>query len=157
MELSLQRKVNAKKIFARREEMIYRERLHMDDEISYEQFCKLYEKYGKDMNEKDFARYFLDLYYEEHYTLQIGKVKKSRILTQEFVTEQEIVAIRNRVIEEYQLTPGKPLGYEPIVQMYEKLGGRLSLYGFAKEVLNVTKHTIEKAKSRKKAKSRERL
>lgn len=149
MELSLQRKVNAKKVFHRRKEMIDRENLHIDDDISYEQFSKLYEKYGKDMDEKDFARYFFDLYYEEWYKFQSGKIRKSRVLTREFVTEQEILEIKTRTIEAYHLSPDEPIEYEPIVQIYEEFGERLSFYLFAEKILNVTKHILENKKSQK--------
>ena len=58
MKLSLQKKINARTVYHKRKEVIFRERLHINDTISYNKFEMLYQKYGTDMKENEFARYF---------------------------------------------------------------------------------------------------
>ena len=61
MELSLQSKTNLKSVYKLRERFIEEEKLHINDKIDYEKFQELYEKYGEDFTEKEFAKYFLDI------------------------------------------------------------------------------------------------
>ncbi len=146
MKLSLQRKVNARTIYRIREQMIFREKLHIGDRISYEEFKILYQRYADGMNEKDFARYFFDVDYIEYYNCQAGKTKQMRILTRELVLVQEILAIKNKVIEHYGLKKNDELSYEKLIEIYTQWGNKLSLYRFADEVLNVTQKSIQTAR-----------
>ena len=150
MKLSLQRKVSLKTAFNQREKMIYKEKLHIDDEISLEYINDLYQKYGKGVGEKDFARCFLDMSYEKYYGLQIEKIKQARILAREFILDQEILDIKNKVTEFYQLKPNQFLSYQEICEMHAQFGGKLSLIIFAEEILNVTEHSVGELKSAEK-------
>ncbi len=67
MELSLQSKTNLKSVYKLRERFIEEEKLHINDKIDYEKFQELYEKYGEDFTEKEFAKYFLDIDNLKHY------------------------------------------------------------------------------------------
>lgn len=143
MEISLQRKINAKTVSDKRKKMIAEESLHIDEEISLERFQDLYQKYGEGLGHKDFARYFLDIYYRQQNRLQCGESKKVRVLSKEFVSEEEILKIQDKIKEN---TTRNGLYYDEIVEMYDKFGGRLSLNLFAEEVLNVTVNALRNAK-----------
>ena len=147
MKLSLQRKVSLKTTFYQREKMIKQENLHISDEISLEQFQNLYRKYGNDIGQKEFARCFLDMSYDSCYKLLKGKIKGISILAREFILEQELLDIKKKVIEFYQLKPNQELDYKEICEMHVKFGGKLSLVIFAEEILNVTAHSIERLRT----------
>ena len=98
MELSLQPKYSYKKLYNKSEEMIIKEKLHIQDSITYMQFESLYKKYGSGLSEKDFAKYFLDIDYASYYKLQSKYRKTAIILEREFYLDEEFEEIRKQVL-----------------------------------------------------------
>ena len=147
MKLSVQSKFNGINTYEKRKEMIDKEKLHMEDKIDYEAFLRLFEKYGQGFTEEEFAKYFLDMTYNNVYYLRIRKTKETRILCREYVSDDEISQIKNDVLLYYGLKPYDKLNYDEIKEIYLQYGGRVSLTRFAEEVFNVSPHTIECSKS----------
>lgn len=145
MEISLQSKVNYKKVFKQRQEMIFKEKLHIEDELNYEKFKELYLKYGTEYSEKDFAKYFLDIGTNKFYCLESGKSKKTYILLREYVSDKEIKEIRDEILSNYEFD--KKINYDYLEELYLKHYSKLSLSMFAEEVFELHPHTVENIKS----------
>ena len=127
--------------------MITKEKLHINNKIEYEKFLELYRKYGDGVDEKDFAKYFLDIPYQKHYYLQCGKSKSTPVLSREYVSPREIERIKeyvNNFIYDFKLTQ---VNYEIVKMLYARYGGRLSIAMFGEDILGITPHTIECIKS----------
>lgn len=147
MELSLQSRKDYKAMRSSRRMMIIKEKLHIDALIDYKRFLELYKKYGKGIDEKDFAKYFLDIPYQKHYNLQSGKIKNTYVLSREYVSPKEIERIQGEVkkyIEDFNLSN---VDYDIVEMLYTRYGGRLSIAMFAEDVLGITAHTVECIKS----------
>lgn len=143
MELSLQSKINYKNLSVRRKEMITAENLHIQDAINREAFFYLYEKYGKDMSEKDFARYFLDIDYTSYYRLQSKMRDTAIVLTREFYLDEELDEMRKRLLEETGIQPKSQINNEKLLELYRKYGGKFSLKMFAEEALALNAHRVD--------------
>lgn len=147
MEISLQSKVNFKKIYHKRQEMIFKEKFHIGDSINYEDFKDLYLKYGTEYSEKDFAKYFLDIGTSRFYCIESGKIKETSILLREYVSDAEINKIRNEILNTYRFETVKKIKYDYLEELYKKHYSKLSLQMFAEEVFELHPHTVENMKS----------
>ncbi len=143
----LQKKVSYKTTLKQRQRMIQEENLHIAQEISKEQFQKLYKKYGMGLEQTQFARCFLDIDYDSCYNLREGKIKKARILSKEYVPYQEFLKVQQKVQETYAVVSGESVNYDKIMEMYDNTAGKLSLRMFVEEVLNITQHQLDCIKS----------
>lgn len=142
MELSLQPRYSYKKLYNKREEMIIKEGLHIQDAVTYVQFEALYKKYGYGLSEKDFAKYFLDIDYASYYKLQSKQGKTSIILEREFYLDEEFDEIRNQ-ISKLGLKKKDRLNYEKLIELYNVYGRKFSLKMFAEEVLALNAHRVD--------------
>lgn len=147
MELSLQSKMNLKVVFEKRENMINNEKLHINEKMDYQKFLELYKKYGGELTEKEFAKYFLDIDTKKLYALQAEKIKEVCILNREYVSDEEINEIRNNVISYYELKEGDKIDYKTFEQMYSKFSGKLSIDQFAEEVLDMAHNFVSSIKA----------
>lgn len=148
MELSLQSSKDYRTMMKIRQLMIAREELHISDNIDYQTFLQLYGKYGNGIEEKDFAKYVLDITYNKHYYLQFGKIKNTPILLREYVSPKEIDKIREQT-KRYILELGiTTISYDLIEALFKKYGGKLELRMFAEEILGINAHNVETLKSR---------
>ena len=154
MELSVQSKLNRYNVANKRKELITKERLHIGDKITYEAFLELYKKYGEGYSEKDFAKFFLDIESIKYYYLMSGKIKETEILEQEYISEEEIKEIRQKVIKEYNLIPQDKINYNELIKMHALYGGKLSIKIFAEEILDITPHSVDNIKSNRSAEAR---
>lgn len=144
IELSLQRRISLKTTFYLRQQMICKESLHIDEEISLEQFNKLYQKYSNGISKEEFARCFLDIDYKANYNLQKGYIKKTGILSREKVSFSEFPAIQKKILDFYPPNYLKEKAdYDRIMEMYSQFGGKLSLTMFVEEILNISKHLFD--------------
>lgn len=143
MEISLQPKLNYKSLYTRRKVMISEEKLHIQDAISREQFFRLYEKYGKDMSQKDFAKYFLDIDYASYYKLQAQIRDTAVALTREFYLDEELDEIRIRLLVETGIKPKDQINNERLLDLHKNYGGRFSLKMFAEETLALNAHRVD--------------
>lgn len=147
MELSLQSRKDYKSMRLIRKMMITKEKLHINDKIDYERFLELYKKYGNSVDEKDFAKYVLDIPYHKHYCLQCGKTKITPILSREYVTSKEIEEIKKYVMSDINYFGFSHVNYEIVEDLYNRYAGRLSMFMFAEEILGISTHSIECMKS----------
>lgn len=147
MELSLQSRKDYKSMRQIRRVMITKEKLHINDKIDYEGFLALYKKYGKGVDEKDFAKYILDIPYHKHYYLQCGKSKTSPILSREYVSTKELEAIKKYTVEIIEYYNFSRVNYETVESLYRRFGGRLSIAMFAEDILGISAHGVECMKS----------
>jgi len=147
MELSLQSQKDYKSMRRIRQMMITKEKLHINDKIKYDRFLELYKRYGKGIEEKDFAKYVLDIPSLKHYYLQIGKTKETPILIREYVSPKDIDRMRKQVEDFVKNSEKKKFGYEDVEQIYFTYGGKLDMAVFAEEVLGISSHTVECMKS----------
>lgn len=147
MELSLQSNKDYRAMRRIRQLMITKEELHISDRVDYQTFLQLYRKYGNGIEEKDFAKYVLDIPYQKHYYLHSGKIKNTPILLREYVSPKEIDKMREQT-RNYILELGiTTIGYDLIEALYKKYGGRLELRMFSEEILGINAHNVETLKS----------
>lgn len=154
MELSLQSKISYKKIYNKRRFMLKKEHLHIEDELDYIRFQKLYEEYGEGLTQKEFAKYFLDVDYASYYRLQAGIRDTSTILTREFYQEEELEKIRKAVLEDTGLKRGDTINDEKLKELHDLYGNRFSLKMFAEEVLALNDHRVNDLNANKSAEAK---
>lgn len=110
--------------------------LHVDDEISWDLFLEIYEKYNINLTEYRFAYDVLGI--EKHSLENIKKNNsKTRIFKQEKLTEEETIEIRNKIIKEEKLKSESQIDYSRFKQLHEKYGGILSASQFAEDILDI--------------------
>lgn len=143
MEISLQSRITYKTVHKRRCDMITKEKLHILDGMNYSRLQELHQRYGKELTEEEFARYFLDIDWRSYYNLQSGRRAETVILEREFYLEDEIDEIENVFIEESGLTPNDKINYETIVIFHNTYGGRFPLKTFADEILGINAHRVD--------------
>ena len=147
MELSLQSRKDYKVMRSSRRTMIIKEKLHIDTPIDYKRFLELFKKYGKGIDEKDFAKYFLDIPYQKHYNLQSGKIKTTYALSREYVSPKEIEKIQGEVKKYLDGFGLNNVDYDFVEMLYTRFSGRLSMAMFAEDILGITAHSVECMKS----------
>ena len=135
MKLSVQSRKYSIEIIKLRKQIIKKERLYIGKEIDESFFQTLYKKYGNGLSKSDFANFILDINDE---ALERLHRSKTHILQYEYITEEELTAIRNKVIEAYQLSPKQGISYDLLEKMHTKYGSKLSLSDFAKKILAIT-------------------
>ena len=96
MGLTIRSKFMSEEILKKRRQIIEKEKLHIQDELSKEEFENLYSKYGSGFDEKDFAWAFFDIDEAKFYNLEKRKIKKASILSYEYVSNEEFANIRDQ-------------------------------------------------------------
>lgn len=147
MKLSLQKKLNLREIYNQRAQLIKELNLHISDTITYAQFLEIYKKYGKNLEEKVFAKYYLDIETNKFYCLSSGKAKTTSILTREYVSKEELDEMRAKVVEYVKGNNQTDISYDELTELYWQYGNRISLKTFAEKTLNITNHTVDCMKS----------
>lgn len=150
MELSLQKKVNRRTVAKEREALIQSEKLRINQKLDYAKFQELYQKYGQNYSEEDFAKYFLDIDYSRLLAIRSkSKAESTYILTQEIITEEELTHLKKAVAGFYELTPNSKIYYENFEEMYNTFGGRMTPKMFAEEILGIWYDSISSARTAK--------
>lgn len=147
MELSLQSKTNLKSVYNLREKFIEKEKLHVNEKINYKKLQELYQKYGENFTEKEFAKYFLDIDNMKHYGIQCGKYKETPILSREYISEEYIEKIKDEVKLYGESKSLKKIYYHEFLAMYNEFAGKLSVRMFAEDILKIPYHSIENIRS----------
>jgi len=147
MELSIRSKFMSEEVLEKRRRMIETEKLHINDKITEEVFQRLYSKYGKGLDEKDFAYSFLDINDINYSRLKRGKNSETVILSYEYISNEEFKAIREKLIETYELENGEKITYNQLLEMYEQFSGRLSMQIFIEEILGMSVKDLTKLKT----------
>jgi len=143
MGLTIRSKFMSEEILKKRRQIIEKEKLHIQDELSKEEFENLYSKYGSGFDEKDFAWAFFDIDEAKFYNLEKRKIKKASILSYEYVSNEEFANIRDQVIKSYDLKHGDRRPYKEILENFDEFGGRLSICLFLEEILGIKGSTIK--------------
>lgn len=111
--------------------------LHVDDKISYEQFCEIYKGYEQDFTEKSFASDVFGIKNE-----RLDAFRKDKTLTSIFIkeklSEQEIIQLRRKIILEENLHYEDVIDKEQFESLYYKYAGILSKKQFAEQILELT-------------------
>ena len=99
MKFSVEKNINVKKrqLKVLRQEMIEKEKLHINDSINYEEFLELYNEYGKGLSQEDFARIYLDISIDSYYNIK--NKKRGSILKQEEIEDEYICRIKLYIIK----------------------------------------------------------
>lgn len=139
-----QTSITARALKTRRQKMIKEEKFHINDLIDYNEFLRLYEKYGNGLNKEEFARSFLDLKKQDLYIL---KNDRCRILKQENISEFEIANLKIELIRMFNLKKGEVVSYEKLEELYNSLQTKLPLIMFAEKILDIPAHFVSCIKS----------
>ena len=139
-----QTSIKARALKTRRQKMIKEEKFHINDLIDYNEFLRLYEKYGNGLNKEEFARSFLDLKKQDLYIL---KNDRCRILKQENISEFEIANLKIELIRMFNLKKGEVVSYEKLEELYNSLQTKLPLIMFAEKILDIPAHFVSCIKS----------
>lgn len=141
MIFSVEKKASVikRKLKSLREEMIRKEKFHINDLVDYNEFLELYSKYGTTLTEEEFAYSFLDLLKKDLYTL---KKNRCRILKREEVDDFEIAFLKLQLIKRFGLTKGLERSYIQLLQLYDAVPSKLPLVMFAESVLDVSSHSV---------------
>ena len=123
-----------------RENTIKSEGLHIKDEMTYEQFRKLYEKYAGRLSEEMFAEEILDISRVAFRNLKKGKSPNSIILSDIDISQETEDAICQEIKKNEHIYKGKRITYEEFLYLYKKYAFVMKEVDFAKEILkmNVT-------------------
>lgn len=142
MKFSVEKNINVKKrqLKVLRQEMIEKEKLHINDSINYEEFLELYNKYGKGLSQEDFARIYLDISIDNYYNLK--NKRRLNILKQEEIEDEYICRIKLYIIKNLGLTKGKPITYEQFQQIYNSIPTKLSEVLFADKILDIANNKM---------------
>lgn len=123
-----------------RENTIKSEGLHIKDEITYEQFRKLYEKYAGKLSEEMFAEEILDISRVGFKNLKKGNSPNSIILRDIDISQEIEDAIFQEIKKNEHIYKGKRITYEEFLYLYKKYAFVIKEVDFAKKILkmNVT-------------------
>ena len=149
MKFSVEKNINVKKrqLKVLRQEMIEKEKLHINDSINYEKFLELYNEYGKELSQEDFARIYLDISISNYYNLK--SKKEIKILKEEEIEDEYICRIKLYIIKNLGLTKETPITYEQFQQIYNSIPTKLSEVLFADKILDITYNALAKIKNNK--------
>lgn len=116
-----------------------REHVYREKPITYEEFLKLYKKYGDILNELDFAEKVLEMDLDGLRDIKRGDIKTSIILRGEENKKnlEEIKRLREIVIKEAKLHVGDRMTGSRFREIYEKYGFGISPKDFALYVLDI--------------------
>ena len=118
--------------------MIEIEKLHIQDTINYEIFKKLHLKYASEMDETDFARYFLDIDWPAWYKLSTKLRNETVILEREYYSYKELQEIKEKIIKECTFKTTRMINANNMQFLYKKYGDGMSFRTFFREILGMT-------------------
>lgn len=127
------------KIRKKQNEIISAERLHIGDTITLEEFYKLYEKYGKEISEGDFATKILQISSKSRFNaFKSGKNEYTTILEKYIYNPESEYKLRAYVIKKENLHIDDTIDYTRFKELHRKYGVPLSEEMFAEEILDIT-------------------
>ena len=137
-----------KKYYDLRQKIIKEFKLHILDRMSYNQFKTIYDKYGKDIKESDFARIIFDVDYVQFQKVKRGDHGAMTILSFENYIENDFWRIRSNILEREKNFFDYGLNYEKVQMLYDKYGEKFPLEMFAEHVLGIHGKTLAAIKSK---------
>ncbi len=135
-----------KKISKLKDEIAEDRNLHIGDELERDKFFDIYNIYGKDFSEYDFARIVLGMTEGKARNLINDKIKKAQIWNEEIVGLDYLTKIREETILKEKLHINESIDYEKFKELYRKHAKILSEIDFAEEVLDISKANYKRLK-----------
>ncbi len=126
-----------------RQKIIKEFNLQILGKITYDSFKIIYDKYGNDMKESDFARIILDVDYIQFKKVKRGEHGVTTILSFEYYTENDFWRIRKTILEK-EKTIFDRLNYKKVQMLYDTYGEKFSLEMFAEHVLGIHGNRLPK-------------
>lgn len=124
------------------------EKLHMFDELTYEQFKRIYIKFGSQYGESEFATIFLDISLSEFEKIQATPGEKTNVLVNEpLPSAEKIQEIRNRIVEDYFLHKDDEITFSVFQEMYPRYAGALNQELFASLILSIDKDKLDEMRN----------
>lgn len=120
-----------------REGVIKSEGLHIKDEITYEQFQRLYEKYAGKLSEEMFAEEILDISRVGFKNLKKGKSPNSIILGDIDISEEIKEKVCQEIKKNEHIYKGKRISYEEFLYLYRKYAFVIKEIDFAEKILKI--------------------
>lgn len=120
-----------------REGVIKSEGLHIKDEITYEQFQRLYEKYAGKLSEEMFAEEILDISRVGFKNLKKGKSPISIILSNIDISEEIKEKVCQEIKKNAHIYKGKRISYEEFLYLYRKYAFVIKEIDFAEKILKI--------------------
>ena len=120
-----------------RKNMIKSEGLHIKDEITYEQFQELYEKYAGKLSEEMFAEEILDISRVGFKNLKKGKSPNSIILGDIDISEEIKEKVCQEIKKNEHIYKGKRISYEEFLYLYRKYAFVIKEIDFAEKILKI--------------------
>lgn len=120
-----------------REGVIKSEGLHIKDEMTYEQFQRLYEKYAGKLSEEMFAEEILDISRVGFKNLKKGKSPNSIILSNIDISEEIKEKVCQEIKKNAHIYKGKRISYEEFLYLYRKYAFVIKEIDFAEKILKI--------------------
>ena len=120
-----------------RENTIKSENLHIKDEMTYEQFQRLYEKYAGKLSEEMFAEEILDISRVGFKNLKKGKSPNSIILSDIDISEEIKEKVCQEIKKNEHIYKGKRISYEEFLYLYRKYAFVIKEIDFAEKILKI--------------------
>ncbi len=121
-----------------REETIFEENLHIQDQISYEKFKELYKRHSGILSEVDFASEILDIAKANMYGFKKGKSERV-ILTDIKIPEDFFEKTKQMIQETEDVYIDKPITYDEFKDFYKRYGFITNEVEFAEQVFELAK------------------
>ena len=129
-----------------RKKIINENHLHINDEIDYERFMYLYNFCEHKLDIYTFASKILDIGYTNLKQLRNNSNKKCKVLRRTRFNNTQIIQLRRILVEKENLISGKQVTYEELLYIYKKYEGILNENDFMRQVLEIPRHTHNRAK-----------
>ena len=141
--------VDSQDIKTIREKLICQERLHKDQQLTYNKIRQFFEneQYFLPLEEKEYFEKMLDI---TNFRLRNIKAKpdkaKTSILENEEVSDEEIRSFKEKLLKEEKLHSGDTLTYEQCRNLFEKHHIRISEIDFMNKILDITNKVYTEAR-----------
>lgn len=129
-----------------RKTVISKNKLHIDDEISYQDFIRIYNSCEHKLDIPTFASKVLEINYNVLTQLRARKNKKCKVLRRTKFSNTEILQLRELLKEEENIYDNSKIQYTKVLELYEKYGGILDENYFVRKVLEIPKHMHNSAR-----------
>lgn len=146
MKFSVEKATSVKKRSQKklRDYMIEKENLHIEDLISYQEFLRLYNNYGKEFTKKQFAEIFLDIKDTDFNGFKEGTNRS--ILKKEEIDPAKIELMKLQLIRKLKLKKAEGKFYNEIEEIYNSIGTKLNIITFSEKVLEVLRDNLSRIK-----------
>ncbi len=121
-----------------KEDVIQNANVHINDEISLDEFRQIYKQFGQGIDEKIFALKVLEANTSQVNKFLKGDIKKTAIFSNYIVNPEEIYLLREKVIKKEHLHIDDSIDNKRFLKLYKKYAGILDRDTFAEEILDIS-------------------